>query len=257
MIDIHSHILYNVDDGSKTLECTLEILRKAEQAGFSDVVLTPHYIEGYYNNTKSFIKRKISELKQEIYKEDIIIDLHQGNEIMLTENTPDLLNISRISTIANSRYVLFEVPLSNKMLNLNQIVYVLKANGYIPIIAHPERYAFVQENPNEVVDLIKSGVLIQSNYGSFMGQYGKNAKEIAELLLENHLIHFLGTDTHRHGFVYENMMNLIKHISEISGDKRYIYEITTTNPRKVLNDLDIYISSSVGIKERRKIFFFF
>lgn len=257
MIDIHSHILYNVDDGSKTIENTIDILKKAEQAGFSDIVLTPHYIENYYENSKSFIKRKISDLKQEIYKQDIIVELHHGNEIMLTENTPELLKRSRIATIANSRYVLFEIPFSNKMLNLGQIVYVLRANGYIPILAHPERYAFIQENPNEIIDIIKLGVLIQSNYGSFMGQYGRTAKEVAELLLENHLIHFLGTDTHRQGFVFENMRDLIKKIKDISGDERYIHEITSANQRKVLNDLDIFVKSPIGIKERKKVFFFF
>ena len=257
MIDIHSHILNNVDDGSKSLENTIEILKKAEQAGFSDIVLTPHYIEGYYENTKSLIKEKIAELKKELYKQDIIVELHQGNEIMLTENTPKLLNESKIATIANSRYVLFEVPLSNRMLNLEQIAYVLKANGYIPILAHPERYAFVQEDPNEIIDIIKLGVLIQSNYGSFIGQYGRTAKEVVEVLLENHLINFLGTDVHRHGGIFENINEILRRIRSISEDERYINEITSVNQRKVLNDLDIYTKYPIGIRARKKVFFFF
>ena len=257
MIDIHSHILNNVDDGSKSLENTIEILKKAEQAGFSDIVLTPHYIEGYYENTKSLIKEKIAELKKELYKQDIIVELHQGNEIMLTENTPKLLNESKIATIANSRYVLFEVPLSNRMLNLEQIAYVLKANGYIPILAHPERYAFIQEDPNEIIDIIKLGVLIQSNYGSFIGQYGRTAKEVVEVLLENHLINFLGTDVHRHGGIFENINEILRRIRSISEDERYINEITSVNQRKVLNDLDIYTKYPIGIRARKKVFFFF
>ena len=257
MIDIHSHILNNVDDGSKSLENTIEILKKAEQAGFSDIVLTPHYIEGYYENTKSLIKEKIAELKKELYKQDIIVELHQGNEIMLTENTPKLLNESKIATIANSRYVLFEVPHSNRMLNLEQIAYVLKANGYIPILAHPERYAFIQEDPNEIIDIIKLGVLIQSNYGSFIGQYGRTAKEVVEVLLENHLINFLGTDVHRHGGIFENINEILRRIRSISEDERYINEITSVNQRKVLNDLDIYTKYPIGIRARKKVFFFF
>ncbi|MBP3502325.1 MAG: hypothetical protein J6K42_02450 [Clostridia bacterium] len=257
MIDIHSHILNNVDDGSKSLDNTIDNLKKAEQADFTDVILTPHYIEGYYENTKNKIKNKINELKKEIYKEDIIIQLHQGNEILLTENTPSLLAKSKISTLANSRYILFEIPFSNRMFNLGEIIYKIKADGHIPILAHPERYTYIQENPNNLIEIIKHGVLVQSNYGSFAGQYGKTVKQTAEILLQNNLIHFLGTDTHRQGYIYENIKAILKRLEEVSGDERYIYEITTTNPKKILDDLDIYIDCPEKIRDRKKVFFFF
>ncbi|MBO5349470.1 MAG: hypothetical protein J6A89_06620 [Clostridia bacterium] len=256
MIDIHSHILNNVDDGSNSLNNSIDILKKAEQADFSDIILTPHYIEEYYENTKKQIKEKIAKLKKEVYKEDIITELHQGNEILLTEKTPELLINSQISTLANSRYILFELPFSNKMLNLAQIIYILKANGYIPILAHPERYTYIQENPNNIIEIIKQGVLIQSNYGSFIEQYGKIAKQTAEILLENHLIHFLGTDTHKQGFIYENINEILKKLEYISGDQRYINEITEANPKNIINDLDIYIDCPEGIKAKKKLFFF-
>ena len=194
MIDIHSHILNNVDDGSDSLEDTLNILRKAEKAGFSDIILTPHYIENYYDNTKDFINKKINELKQSLYREEIIVNLHQGNEIMLTDNTPKLLQEWKIVSLANSRYVLFELPFSNRMLNFENIIFELKEIGAIPVLAHPERYLYIQENPDELLEMLNLGILLQSNYGSFMGLYGKKAKTTAELLLKNKLIHFLGSD---------------------------------------------------------------
>ena len=91
MIDIHSHILYDVDDGSVSLENSIEILKKAEDAGFTDIILTPHFIEGYYENIKSEIGPKIKTLKQASYGENIEITLHHGNEIFLTENSPKLV----------------------------------------------------------------------------------------------------------------------------------------------------------------------
>lgn len=258
MIDIHSHILNNVDDGSNSLMSSIDILKKAEDAGFSDIILTPHYIEGYYENTKGLIKEKIKDLKNEVYREDIIIQLHQGNEILLTDNTLSLLNKLKISTLANSRYILFELPFSNRMLNLGQIIYQIKASGYIPILAHPERYSYIQENPNNIIEIIKYGVLIQSNYGSFVGQYGKTTKRTAEILLENHLIHFLGSDTHKQGFIYENIKSILKTLEEISGDWQYVNQITTTNQRNILNDLDMYIEDyPESISEKKKVFFFF
>ncbi len=258
MIDIHSHILNNVDDGSESLENSIEILKKAEKAGFTDIILTPHYIEEYYENTKSIIREKISELKNEVYNENIIVELHHGNEILLSENTLSLLNEVQISTLAESRYILFELPFSNKMLNLRQLVFDIKASGYIPILAHPERYTYIQENPSSITEIINYGVLIQSNYGSFVGQYGKEAKKTAELLLENHIIHFLGSDTHRHGFIYDNFDSIYKRLENITKDPKYIEDITTNNAKNILNDFDMDIEDyPKTIAEKKKVFFFF
>lgn len=257
MIDIHSHILNNVDDGSNSLDNTLGILTKAEEAGFSDIILTPHYIENYYENTRSLIRGKIKELKKALYKNDIVIEIHQGNEIMLTENTPELIENCTISTLVDSRYVLFELPFSNKMLNLEAIIYKLKELGCIPVLAHPERYTYIQENPSSIIELIKMGVLIQCNYGSFEGLYGKSAKRTAEILLENKLVHFLGSDTHKQGYIYENIDQILKNLDNIANDDRYINEITTTNPKKILNDLDIYVECPERLREKKKVFFFF
>lgn len=238
MVDIHSHILNNVDDGSDSLENTLNILRKAENAGFSDIILTPHYIENYYENTKDLISEKINELKQSLYREEIIVNLHQGNEIMLTDNTPKLLQECDISSLANSRYILFELPFSNRMLNFENIIFELKEIGAIPVLAHPERYIYIQENPDELLKMMNLGILVQSNYGSFMGLYGKKAKVTAEILLKNKLIHFLGSDTHKQGTIYENIDKIIKNLIHISGDNKYIRKITTINAQDILNDFE-------------------
>lgn len=238
MVDIHSHILNNVDDGSDSLENTLNILRKAENAGFSDIILTPHYIENYYENTKDLISEKINELKQFLYREEIIVNLHQGNEIMLTDNTPKLLQECAISSLANSRYILFELPFSNRMLNFENIIFELKEIGAIPVLAHPERYIYIQENPDELLKMMNLGILVQSNYGSFMGLYGKKAKVTAEILLKNKLIHFLGSDTHKQGTIYENIDKIIKNLIHISGDNKYIRKITTINAQDILNDFE-------------------
>ena len=242
MIDVHCHLLNNVDDGSDSIECTLQNLEKAERAGFSDIILTPHYIENYYENKKDIIKFKINELKKYIYDQEILVEVHQGNEILLTENTPQLLEVSEISTF------------SNKMLDLDQIIYKVKANGFIPILAHPERYSYIQENPSNILEIIKLGVLIQSNYGSFIGQYGKSAKATVEILLKNKLINFLGSDTHKQGNVYENIDIILKRARDLVKDEKYIYEITTSNPNKILNDIDIEINCPEGLSGKSKLF---
>jgi len=257
MIDIHSHILYDVDDGSTSIENSIDILKKAEEAGFSEIILTPHYIERYYENSPDVISHKVKNLKYAVYEEDILVKLHTGNEIFLTENSTELLYGGKLSTLANSRYILFEVPFSSKMLNLEEIMYDLIEHGYIPVLAHPERFTFIQDDPTQLIKLLKIGVLAQSNYGSFMGFYGKDAQRTAEILLENKLIQFLGSDTHRHGQIYENMDKILKKLESISGDEKYINELTTINPKKIIDDLDIYVEYPEELKSKKKVFFFF
>lgn len=257
MIDIHCHVLNNVDDGSTSVENSINILKKAEQAGFTDVILTPHYIENYYENTKAEINQKIKALKQVVYGEDIVVSLHQGNEVFLSENSPRLVYEGKIATLANSRYLLFEVPFTTKMMNLETIIAQLIGIGCIPVLAHPERFSFIQENPSSIIKLLKMGVLAQSNYGSFVGFYGKEVKKTAEILLENRLIQFLGSDTHREGHIYENIDKIMKRLGLITGDSKYLNELTTANPKKILDDFDIYVEFPDSLKEKKNVFFFF
>ena len=119
MIDVHSHIVFEVDDGAKSIEQSLEILQEAKEAGFTDIILTPHYIDGYYDNDAEIINRKIAKLQS--LQSDV--KLHSGNEIYITENRMELISKKKAQTLAESRYVLFELPLNAEALNLNRVVY--------------------------------------------------------------------------------------------------------------------------------------
>lgn len=164
MIDIHCHLLNGVDDGSDDIESSINALKLAEKSGFTDVILTPHYIKDYYDNGIENTKDKISELKQEVFKNNILINLHQGNEIYICDDICELLLAGVPATLAGSKYVLFELPLNNKLFNVTDVIKKIKQNGYKPILAHPERYSYIQENPNELIEYIRAGVLVQSNF---------------------------------------------------------------------------------------------
>lgn len=257
MIDIHCHLLNGVDDGAKTIEESLENLTLAEEAGFTDIILTPHYIEGYYKNDKKKIQEKIKELKKEIFKNNILVNVYHGNEIYFCDNMADLLLANVPATLAGSRYVLFEVPFNNKVFTLTNLIMKLKENGFKPILAHPERYSFVQEDPTVLIDLIQSGVLMQSNFGSLLGQYGNHAQKTLRILLENNMVSFLASDTHSKGFVYQNMSHVLKELNKIIS-KEQIKQLTNQNPKCIIQDEEIQTTvplSNVKIKER-KIFFF-
>lgn len=248
MIDFHSHIVYDVDDGSETIENSINILKKAQDAGFRSIILTPHYMEDYYEYDKEQIQERIRELNQKCAEENIDITLYQANEIYITNNMVELLQENIASSINDSRYVLFELPMNNEPANLLEVIYSLLEDGKVPIIAHPERYTYIQKDPNKLLELVENGVLFQTNYGSILGQYGKEIQKTAKLLLENNFIHFLGSDVHKTGHIYENIEEIKKNLRKIISDKK-IEEITKINAEKVLKNEKIEIEIPSKIKQ--------
>lgn len=234
---MHSHILPNIDDGSRSMKETLNMIYEGVKYGFDKIVLTPHYIEGYYQKDEEtrieLIKRIQSELKDESIK------LYIGNEIYLSENTVKLLKRKKISSINNTSYVLFELPRCIKPMSLNNMIYEMLEHKIKPILAHPERYEFIYEEPEIIHDLIEKGVLMQANYGSIIGKYGRKAELIVKRMLENDMIHLLGTDVHRENTIYQRVPQIIKELNQIVGKEKQI-ELTEINPNKVLNNEEIY-----------------
>ena len=255
MIDFHSHIVYDVDDGSETLEQSIEILKKAEHAGFNKIILTPHYMENYYEVPTNQITEKIEKLNEKCREEQIDIELYQANEIYITNHMVEFLEENYATTINNSRYVLFELPMNEEPANLLEVIYQLLENKKVPIIAHPERYAYIQKEPNKLIPLIEQGVLFQTNYGSIEGQYGKEIQKTAKLLLEHNFIHFLGSDVHHEGYIYEKMPEIKADLRKIISNEK-IRELTTENAEKVLNNNEIEIEMPTAIKQGffKKIF---
>ena len=248
MIDFHTHIIPNIDDGSKSIEETFELIKEAKNAGFDKIISTSHYMEDYYEVVKSDRKAWIDAITKTLDTQNFNMNLYLGNEIYISSNIVKLIQEQKACTINNTNYVLFELPLNtDKPLNLYDIIYELLENKYIPILAHPERYLFVQKNPDIIFDLIQIGVLMQSNFGSFIGQYGKKAKIIAEKLLQNDMVHFLGSDVHRQNTIYKKIPQIIKQLELIIGNEK-LEEITSLNPTKVLQNMKIEIQEPKKIK---------
>ncbi len=235
MIDIHSHLIPNVDDGAKSPEETIELIKEAREAGITDIILTPHYIiNSYEQNAETLILLK-DKLQQIINSENIKVNLHIGMEVYITDNLVEILKQNKILTLAGSKYLLMELPLNTNVQYLDMVIFKLIEDNIIPIIAHPERYKFVQEDPSKVRELIESGCLIQSNIGSILGIYGKKAKKTIKYLLKNDLINFIATDTHRKNTIYPLLEKGIKKIEKITG-KEKAEELTNLNVQKILNN---------------------
>lgn len=235
MIDIHSHIIPNVDDGARSVEETFNILKEAQEAGFTDVILTSHFLLNYYETNAQeliFWKEKLQEV---LKKQGTKINLHSGMEIYITNQMEELLENKKILTLANSGYMLIELPLATNVKYFDYVVYYLEAKGIKPIIAHPERYKCVQKDPDIVEEYIEKGCLIQCNYGSIVNLYGREAEKTIKTLLKKNQVHFLGSDVHRENGTYLIILDAIKKIRKIIG-KNKINELTTINPKKILQN---------------------
>lgn len=238
MIDMHSHILPQIDDGPVNIDESIKMLKEAYKAGFTDIVSTSHYIENEYCTTKGERKKLIQILEERLKLENIKINIYNGAEAYINTNLSDLISEGTLPTINGTKYLLVELPMNNKIICLNEIINELKNNDIIPIIAHPERYSYVQRDSNILDELIKQGVIFQANYGSIIGKYGNEAKKTVKKLLKNNVIQLLGTDTHRSGSMYTQMEKSIKKITKLVGKDKFEI-LSDINPLNVIENKEI------------------
>ena len=233
--------------GSKYLQSDIvETFKEAKKVGFTDIICTPHYMEDYYEVPCEEISSKISQIRD--LAEGINIKIHQGNEIYANENIMEYIKSGQATSLNGSRYVLIEFPMQTKPINMDQVIYLLLQAGKVPIVAHPERYSYVRENPNMLLEYIEQGVLFQTNYGSIIGMYGNEIKETAKKLLTHNMIHFLGSDNHRVNTVYKNIPEALKTLEKLVGEDK-VQELTTENPECILNNEEIEIDEPIELKK--------
>lgn len=233
IIDIHNHILPGVDDGSRTIEESISLIKYLKSIGVKDIVLTSHYIKGTKYEFNTLVRNNIlKELKNALNDDEV--NLYIGNEVYLGEEVINLYENHEISTLNNSKYMLVELPLSSYSRNFPSILCELDNYGIVPIIAHPERYRFLQKNKNRINELLEFNCLLQINVDSLTGKYGNKAKKVAKWLLKNNLVQLVGTDTHH----YEHSKHLRKayeKLHKLVGDTKY-NELTFYNPKNVLEN---------------------
>lgn len=249
MIDIHSHIIPKIDDGSQSFEESYALFEEASKVGFTDIISTSHYIEGY-NQTDSVTRHAWIQAMNEVLKDkQIPLTLHSGAEIYISQNLVTLIKEKKVGTLADSRYVLFELPMNTMVKYLDEVIFELQAIGLVPIIAHPERYQFVQKNPNVLLPFIEKGVLFQSNYGSLIGRYGKEVQTTVKKLLKANMIHFLASDVHKKNTIYYKMDEIMIQLEKLLP-KEKIQELTTKNAQRILEDKEIEITIPNPIKNK-------
>jgi protein-tyrosine phosphatase len=194
-VDIHSHLLPGIDDGSKDEQDTLSLINSLRSFGFSQFITTPHILTGVWNNTKEGIQSTEESTKKFLGIEKIDNPFKAAAEYIMDDTFQKLFKSEPLLTIKD-KYVLVEMSYLNPPIQLYDIIYELQLAGYKPILAHPERYLFYHMKYDEYKRLKRAGCLFQINLLSVTGYYGKGVLETAKKLLDDKMYDFAGSDTH-------------------------------------------------------------
>ncbi len=195
-VDIHSHLIPGIDDGSKTMDDTIYLLRQLESLGFRKIITSPHVVTDGYNNSTEIILRGRDKVREAMAANGINLEFDAIAEYYLDETLSEKIEKRDILTFGKN-YVLVELSYLNKPNNAGDIFYQLQVAGYKIVLAHPERYPYYHENDFHHYHSLKDrNILLQINLMSLAGKYGKNAQAIAERLINERMVDFIGTDLH-------------------------------------------------------------
>ncbi|MEG1765120.1 MAG: CpsB/CapC family capsule biosynthesis tyrosine phosphatase [Muribaculaceae bacterium] len=219
--DIHSHVVPGIDDGSQNVETSLFLIRKMMEWGITRILATPHVTMSTFENTPPIITAAFEKLKTALADNKIDIEIGHSAEYRVDGFFENIVKNNEIFLLPNN-HILVENSFLQEPWQLDEMLFDLKLKGYSPILAHPERYKYYMSKPSRYAELHDSDTLFQVNLLSFAGYYGKEVKNMAEWLLENKMIDFIGTDLHN-----------IKHVESIT------HYLTTKEYRKLAEKADI------------------
>ncbi|MBD3180646.1 hypothetical protein GF312_00035 [Candidatus Poribacteria bacterium] len=252
MVDIHSHVLPGVDDGAKSMEESIEMLRKAASDGIDIMVATPHMLPGVYK-TESIKRIKLTEKLQALALENHIeIQVKPGVEYYFSpEIIENIENLKEFTINNNGKYLLIELPMQDIPPHVEDVFLKIKSAGITPILAHPERNIGICRKPNALYDLVTKGLVTQLNAGSLMGYFGRQSKKTARTLLKHNMIHLVASDMHASSSV--TLAAAVPYVKDIIGSVKADH-LFNKNPRCVLNGEELDQDVPIRIEKRRKGF---
>ncbi len=194
--DIHSHLIPGIDDGSKSMDESIEMIESFVSQGYTKLITTPHIMSHRYPNSRAILEEGLVTLKDELQKRDIKIEVEVASEYYLDETVMALVEQRDIMTFGDN-YMLFEMSYVQPLHHLEEMIFEIKVAGYTPVLAHPERYVYMHNDFNKYLRLKEKGVLLQVNIPSLGGYYSKPIQKVAKKIAEAGLIDFLGSDAHK------------------------------------------------------------
>lgn len=236
MVDLHCHILPLVDDGPASVEQTLLLAEQAVSEGITRIIATPHLFHPQFQTMDVDVRLTVAELNVLFKQRNIPITVYSGHEIRMMDELIEEVNTGIALSLADSRYILVEFPSTGIPSYARQIFAELISDGYIPVIAHPEKNKAIIQNPTLLFDLISNGSISQVTCASLIGKYGKDVQRFSIALLKNGLAHLIASDAHhleKRPFYWRECRKLLS--QELEG---WLYdEIYENNEAVLLNQL--------------------
>ena len=194
--DMHSHLIPGIDDGSRDMETSLELIRGFKKLGYKKLITTPHVLWEVYPNTREIIGKGIEELKSVVAKEGLDIELHAAAEYFMDDHFEEELRKKTPLLCISKNMVLVEFSMLTAPFDMQKIIFEMQMQEYQPVLAHPERYTYLSRTRNVYEDLKNAGCLFQLNLLSLTGYYGRAVQELTEYLLKKNYYELAGTDLH-------------------------------------------------------------
>ncbi len=197
-VDMHNHVLPNIDDGADNLNTSLNLIKGYKALGYSKIIATPHTMSDYYPNTKKTILEALNLLNTELKNQNINdIEVKAASEYMVDPEFELMIDSNSPLLTYRDNHILVEMSYLRESDNLNEVLYKLQLKNYQPILAHPERYSFYLDNFERFYALKKNGIKLQLNMLSLTDHYGRKIQKIAKRLLKEGMYDYIGIDTHR------------------------------------------------------------
>ncbi|AZI25511.1 MAG: capsular biosynthesis protein [Chryseobacterium sp.] len=206
--DMHSHIIPGIDDGAQTINDSIALAKKFKALGFKKLIATPHIMADYFRNTPDSIHRALDVLRKGLQEIQLDLEVDAAAEYYLDETLERKVKQKEILSFG-SNYLLFELSYINAPQNLYDIIKLMQDSGYKPVLAHPERYPYYYGSFESYHQIRETGCLLQMNSIALTGYYGSGAKKVAEEMVENHLVDFIGSDMHhlKHAAALEDSLS--------------------------------------------------
>lgn len=199
MIDLHCHLLPGLDDGPQTMDEAIQMCQMAFDDGIRTIVATPHVMDGVFQNNRSMILKRVEELYSNLRRQhsELQLNVLPGADVHLNETILQQIHQGEAVTVGDlGKYVLVEFPFQAIPFQAEKVLFQILDRGWIPILTHPERNLEVMRKPERYYEMIRMGCLGQVTAMSLTGEFGSKVKEMAEILMKNHLVHFIASDAH-------------------------------------------------------------
>jgi len=194
--DMHSHVIPGIDDGAKNLQDALVLARQFRDLGFNKLIATPHIMADYFKNTPETIQNGLEIIREGLHQNQIDLEIEAAAEYYLDETFENKIRKKEVLTFGEGNFLLFELSYINAPHHLFDVIADIQSAGYQPVLAHPERYPYYHNSIESYLQIRERGCHLQLNTISLTGYYGKGAKQVAEQLIDHHVIDFLGSDMH-------------------------------------------------------------